>query len=43
MIDVLEALALREDSEDPLIATVHQQVTTGSESVFYDDDAWGRL
>jgi hypothetical protein len=43
MTGVLEALALREDSEDPLIASVHQQVTTGSESVFYDDDAWGRL
>jgi hypothetical protein len=34
MTSVLEALALREDSEDPLIATVRRQVTTGSESVF---------
>jgi hypothetical protein len=31
---VLEALALREDGEDPLITAVCQQVTTGSESVF---------
>jgi hypothetical protein len=34
MTGVLEALALREDGEDPLIAAVRQQVTTGSESVF---------
>jgi hypothetical protein len=31
---VLEALALREDGEDPLITAVRRQVTTGSESVF---------
>jgi hypothetical protein len=34
MAGVLEALALREDGEDPLIATVRRQVTIGSESVF---------
>jgi hypothetical protein len=34
IIGVLEALALREDGEDPLIAAVCQQVTTGSELVF---------
>jgi hypothetical protein len=34
MTGVLEALALREDGEDPLIAAVRRQVTTGSESVF---------
>jgi hypothetical protein len=31
---IIEALALREDGEDPLITTVRRQVTTGSESVF---------
>jgi hypothetical protein len=34
MTGVLGALALREDGEDPLIAAVRRQVTTGSESVF---------
>jgi hypothetical protein len=34
MTGVLEALALREDDEDPLIAAVHRQVTTRSETVF---------
>jgi hypothetical protein len=34
MTGVLEALALREDGEDPLIAAVRQQVTTSSESIF---------
>jgi hypothetical protein len=34
MASVLEALALREDVEDPLITAVHRQVTIGSESVF---------
>jgi hypothetical protein len=34
MTGVLEALAVREDGKDPLIATVRRQVTTGSESVF---------
>jgi hypothetical protein len=34
MAGVLEALALREDGEDPLITAVRQQVTIGSESVF---------
>jgi hypothetical protein len=34
MTSILEALALREDDEDPLIATVRREVTTGSESVF---------
>jgi hypothetical protein len=34
MIGVLKALAVKEDGEDPLIVTVHQQVITGSESVF---------
>jgi hypothetical protein len=31
---VLEALAMKEDGEDSLIAAVRQQVITGSESVF---------
>jgi hypothetical protein len=31
---VLEALAVKEDGEDPLIAAVHRQVITGSKSVF---------
>jgi hypothetical protein len=34
MTSVLEALALREDGEDPLIAAVRRQVTTSSESIF---------
>jgi hypothetical protein len=34
MSDILEALAVKGDGEDPLVAAVHQQVTTGSESVF---------
>jgi hypothetical protein len=34
MIGVLKALSLREDGEDPLIAMVRRQVTTGSESIF---------
>jgi hypothetical protein len=31
---ILEALAVKADGEDPLVATVHRQVTIGSESVF---------
>jgi hypothetical protein len=31
---IIEALALKEGSKDPLVAVVHRQVTTGSESVF---------
>jgi hypothetical protein len=31
---ILEALAVKEDGEDPLVAAVCRQVTTGSESVF---------
>jgi hypothetical protein len=34
MADILKALAVKENGEDPLVAAVHQQVTTGSESVF---------
>jgi hypothetical protein len=34
MAGVLEALALKEDGEDPLISVVRRQVTIGSESVF---------
>jgi hypothetical protein len=34
MASVLEALALREDDKDPLIAAVHRQVTIDSESIF---------
>jgi hypothetical protein len=34
MNGVLEALAVKKDGEDPLIAAVHRQVITGSESVF---------
>jgi hypothetical protein len=34
MVGILEALAVKEDGEDPLVAAVHRQVTTGSESVF---------
>jgi hypothetical protein len=31
---ILEALAVKEDGEDPLVDAVRRQVTTGSESVF---------
>jgi hypothetical protein len=31
---ILEALAVKEDGEDPLVAVVRRQVTIGSESVF---------
>jgi hypothetical protein len=31
---ILEALAVKEDGEDPLVVAVRRQVTTGSESVF---------
>jgi hypothetical protein len=31
---ILEALAVKEDGEDPLVATVRRPVTTSSESVF---------
>jgi hypothetical protein len=31
---ILEALAVKADGEDPLVATVRRQVTIGSESVF---------
>jgi hypothetical protein len=31
---IIEALALKEGGEDPLVAAVHQRVTTGSESAF---------
>jgi hypothetical protein len=34
MASVLEALAVKENGEDPLVAAVRQQVTIGSESVF---------
>jgi hypothetical protein len=34
MNGVLEALAVKKDGEDPLIAAVCRQVITGSESVF---------
>jgi hypothetical protein len=34
MAGILEALAVKEDGEDPLVAAVRQQVTTDSESVF---------
>jgi hypothetical protein len=34
MAGILEALAVKEDSEDPLVAAVRRQVTIGSESVF---------
>jgi hypothetical protein len=34
MAGILEALAVKEDDEDPLVAAVHRQVTIGSESVF---------
>jgi hypothetical protein len=34
MAGILEALAVKMDGEDPLVAAVHRQVTIGSESVF---------
>jgi hypothetical protein len=34
MAGVLEALAVKGDGEDPLVAAVRRQVTTGSKSVF---------
>jgi hypothetical protein len=34
MADILEALAVKENDEDPLVAAVGRQVTIGSESVF---------
>jgi hypothetical protein len=34
MVGILEALAVKPDGEDPLVAAVCRQVTTGSESVF---------
>jgi hypothetical protein len=34
MAGILEALAVKEDGEDPLVAVVRRQVTIGSESVF---------
>jgi hypothetical protein len=34
MAGILEALAVKADGEDPLVAAVRQQVTIGSESVF---------
>jgi hypothetical protein len=34
MAGILEALAVKEDGEDPLVVAVRRQVTIGSESVF---------
>jgi hypothetical protein len=34
MTDILKALAVKTDGDDPLVAAVHRQVTIGSESVF---------
>jgi hypothetical protein len=34
MAGILEALAVKTDGEDPLVAAVHRQVTIGFESVF---------
>jgi hypothetical protein len=34
MAGILEALAVKPDGEDPLVAAVRRQVTIGSESVF---------
>jgi hypothetical protein len=34
MAGILEALVVKEDGEDPLVAAVRRQVTIGSESVF---------
>jgi hypothetical protein len=31
---IIEALAPKDDGEDPLITAVHRQVTIGSESIF---------
>jgi hypothetical protein len=35
MTSILEALAVKENGEDPLVAAIHRQVTIGSESIFY--------
>jgi hypothetical protein len=35
MASILEALAVKENGEDPLVAAIHRQVTIGSESIFY--------
>jgi hypothetical protein len=34
MVGILEALAVKADGEDPLVAAVRRQLTIGSESVF---------
>jgi hypothetical protein len=34
MVDILEALVVKENGEDPLVAAVRQQVTISSESIF---------
>jgi hypothetical protein len=34
MAGILEALVVKEDGEDPLVAAVRRQVTIGSESIF---------
>jgi hypothetical protein len=34
MADIFEALVVKDDDEDPLVAAVRRQVTIGSESVF---------
>jgi hypothetical protein len=34
MADILEALVVKEDGEDPLVAAVRRQVTISSESIF---------
>jgi hypothetical protein len=34
MAGILEALAVKENGEDPLVSAVHRQVTIGSESIF---------
>jgi hypothetical protein len=34
MAGILEALVVKPDGKDPLVAAVHRQVTIGSESVF---------
>jgi hypothetical protein len=34
IVGIIEALAVKADGEDPLVAAVHRQVTIGSESVF---------
>jgi hypothetical protein len=33
-VGIIEGLMLKEDGEDPLVAAVHRQVNTGSESIF---------